>query len=156
MDCRVIPVSTNINEPIWLKDGLTTIGRDSDNDIQLMSEFVSRHHARLINSPNVCEIEDLNSSNGVFVKNDQVAICGLKGGDEIRIGDFVFLFEECPHETSDDIPQKPREYSDRSRQPTVRIKRHPVDRKFDVKSEIEKSKSSTRPIEPLKPKGDGK
>ena len=52
--------------------GRVIIGRSPDNEICIKSKFVSRHHAQLISDADGCAIEDLNSTNGVFVAERQV------------------------------------------------------------------------------------
>ncbi|MBS0613806.1 MAG: AAA family ATPase, partial [Proteobacteria bacterium] len=47
-----------------LRPGRLIIGRTPDNDIQIDSKFVSRHHCQIITTPDSCVIEDLNSTNG--------------------------------------------------------------------------------------------
>ncbi|MFC1498784.1 FHA domain-containing protein [Verrucomicrobiota bacterium] len=154
MNCRLVPVSTGISEPLPLKEGTTTFGRDSDNNIQLMSEFVSRHQAKINNMPSVCVIEDLNSSNGIFVNNNKITTYNLRTGDEIRLGDIIFRFEECLSESSEDLLTIPREYSDRAFTDTVRIMVHKDDVEDVEPLRSLKIKRSTLSVRPLKPKSD--
>ena len=133
-----------------LREGVTSVGRDSDNDLQLMSEFVSRHHAKLNTTQSVCEVEDLDSANSTFVNGEKVTVYQLNNGDEICFGDFVFRFEECLYESSEDLSVPPVEYSDRTRHDTVRIKKPPVTKRRMTPEELEKCKSTTQPIPPLR------
>ena len=72
------------------------IGRETDNDIQLLLGGVSRYHARITKEgENSWCIRDLGSSNGT--KIDGVLITGiarLNGGNIILIGDQEILVEE--------------------------------------------------------------
>jgi ABC-type multidrug transport system ATPase subunit/pSer/pThr/pTyr-binding forkhead associated (FHA) protein len=74
-----------------------TIGRGTDNDLQLKYPTVSRHHARITRSGSAEQyvIEDLASSNGTLV-NDELIEPGkpfpLHPGNTIRIGPAKFLF----------------------------------------------------------------
>ena len=72
--------------------GRAIIGRSPDNEICIKSKFVSRHHAQLISDEDGCTIEDLNSTNGVFVADRQVKKQRLKDGDVIALGahDLVY------------------------------------------------------------------
>jgi predicted nucleic acid-binding Zn-ribbon protein len=64
----------------------TRIGRGSDNEIVLDTKHVSRYHAVLLAGPVHTSIEDLNSTNGVFVNGKRVARQVLKDGDRVTIG----------------------------------------------------------------------
>ena len=72
--------------------GRVIIGRSPDNEICIRSKFVSRHHAQLISGADGCAIEDLNSTNGVFIAERQVKKQQLKSGDVIALGahDIVY------------------------------------------------------------------
>jgi general secretion pathway protein A len=52
--------------------GSLRLGRTADNDIQLDSRFVSRHHAQLTVGPRNAVIEDLNSTNGIYFGGKRV------------------------------------------------------------------------------------
>jgi predicted nucleic acid-binding Zn-ribbon protein len=64
----------------------TRIGRGADNELVLDTKHVSRYHAVLLAGPVHTSIEDLNSTNGVFVNNKRVARQILKDGDRVTIG----------------------------------------------------------------------
>src|SRR5690606_33478561 len=49
--------------PLYM--GRTIIGRTPDNDLQIDSRFVSRHHCQIITRADTCVVEDLNSTNGI-------------------------------------------------------------------------------------------
>jgi len=72
--------------------GRVIIGRSPDNEIYVKSKFVSRHHAQLVSDENGCVIEDLNSTNGVFVNEKQVKKYRLRDGDVVSLGvhDLVY------------------------------------------------------------------
>jgi pSer/pThr/pTyr-binding forkhead associated (FHA) protein len=69
------------------------IGREADNDIQLPHQKVSKHHAVLRCAKDAWSIEDLKSTNGVFVNHEKVPLAGLKHGDQIQIGPYDLRFE---------------------------------------------------------------
>jgi hypothetical protein len=73
--------------------GRTIIGRTPDNDLQIDSRFVSRHHCQIITKPDSCLVEDLNSTNGIVVKSRRVRRHNLNDGDIITIGrhDLIYL-----------------------------------------------------------------
>ncbi len=82
-----------------LRPGRTIIGRTSDNDLQIDSRFVSRHHCQIITSPEFCVIEDLNSTNGILVKSKRVRRHHLNDGDVVSIGkhDLLYVDERYAH-----------------------------------------------------------
>lgn len=62
-----------------------SIGRDSNNEIILDNNFVSRKHAQLLISDNAqVMIKDLGSSNGTFVNGNKIKECHLKSGDTVK------------------------------------------------------------------------
>jgi type II secretory pathway predicted ATPase ExeA len=91
-----------------LKSGRKIVGRTSDNDLQIESRFVSRHHCQIITSPQGCVIEDLNSTNGIYVKRRRVRRHSLHDGDVITIGthELTYVDERArhPRSMSDTMP----------------------------------------------------
>jgi pSer/pThr/pTyr-binding forkhead associated (FHA) protein len=74
----------------------TTVGRTSDNDLQIDTKFISRHHAVVLAGPNYTIVEDLNSTNGVLVNGRRVTRHTLKDGDAVTIGRSRFRFAVRP------------------------------------------------------------
>jgi uncharacterized coiled-coil protein SlyX len=70
----------------------TRIGRGSDNEIVLDTKHVSRYHAVLLAGPVNTSIEDLNSTNGVFVNGKRVSRQILKDGDRVTVGKSQFRY----------------------------------------------------------------
>jgi general secretion pathway protein A len=79
--------------------GRAVIGRTPDNDIQIRSKFVSRHHARVISDLQQSVIEDLDSTNGVYVKSKRVKRHELVDGDVIQIGEHKLLYRDLRSST---------------------------------------------------------
>lgn len=75
-----------------LRTGRTVIGRTPDNDLQIDSRFVSRHHCQIISKNDGCVVEDLNSTNGIVVKAKRVRRHSLNDGDVITIGKHDLLY----------------------------------------------------------------
>jgi DNA-binding winged helix-turn-helix (wHTH) protein len=70
-----------------LAEGENVIGRDPSCGVWLDQPGVSRHHARVLVTGDVAEIEDLGSTNGTFVS--EIAIAGphqLRDADIIQVG----------------------------------------------------------------------
>ena len=70
----------------------TRIGRGSDNELVLDTKHISRYHAVLLAGPVHTIIEDLKSTNGVFVNGKRVARQILKDGDRVTIGRTQFRY----------------------------------------------------------------
>ena len=62
-----------------------TIGRYTTNDITLNSDSVSKHHAKISYRNGNFFIEDLNSTNGVFVNGAKVTKSSISSSDKINI-----------------------------------------------------------------------
>jgi putative secretion ATPase (PEP-CTERM system associated) len=74
--------------------GRVIIGRSPDNEIYIKSKFVSRHHAQLVSDDTGCVIEDLNSTNGVFLGERQIKKYRLRDGDIISLGVHELLYRD--------------------------------------------------------------
>ncbi len=78
-----------------LADGKIVVGRDEHADIQIVDEMVSRHHMEILfkDENEDCQVNDLNSANGVFVNGKRVREgTPLADGDTIRIGETKLLY----------------------------------------------------------------
>ena len=87
-----------------LVPGRFIIGRTTDNDMQVDSKFVSRHHMQLITSMDDCFVEDLNSTNGVFLNGKRVRRHKLQPGDVIKLGmhEITYSRADLPAEPGDE------------------------------------------------------
>jgi phosphoserine phosphatase RsbU/P len=63
-----------------------TIGRKGDNDLQLLSDSVSRQHAEIVYENDAYYLVDIGSKRGTFVNGEQIVRCALQHLDLIRIG----------------------------------------------------------------------
>jgi pSer/pThr/pTyr-binding forkhead associated (FHA) protein len=71
-----------------------TLGR-GDVEIRLDDPFASAHHARISREGHVVVIEDLGSTNGTYLNEEQLnGPQPLHPGDRIRIGDCEFSYEQ--------------------------------------------------------------
>ncbi len=75
-----------------LDDDAVSIGRDSDNRIQLHDSEVSRHHAEIRRDDEGFAIVDLNSSNGCFVNGKKVPEHKLSSGDRLQLGRTLMIY----------------------------------------------------------------
>lgn len=76
-----------------LEKPILTIGRDQDNDIQIEDSGVSGRHAQIRVQPSELVdghvdvvVEDLGSTNGTLVNDEELDSCQLKPNDVITIG----------------------------------------------------------------------
>jgi general secretion pathway protein A len=79
-------------QEISLHIGRVIVGRTPDNDLQVDSRFVSRHHCQIVTTPNSCVIEDLNSTNGIYVKSKRVRRHYLNDGDVVVLGKHELIY----------------------------------------------------------------
>ena len=75
-----------------LRTGRLLIGRTADNDIQIESKFVSRHHCQITTTSEGSILEDLNSTNGVYVKSKRVRRHHLNDGDVVALGKHEIMY----------------------------------------------------------------
>ena len=74
--------------------GRIIVGRSPDNEIYIQSKFVSRHHAQLISDDDGCLIEDLNSTNGLFLGDKQIKKYRLRDGDTVSLGVHELIYTD--------------------------------------------------------------
>lgn len=67
------------------------IGRQSECEISIPSEEVSRRHAELKVTPDGIMVEDLGSSNGTYINDRRITRHLMKAGDELRLDTIRFL-----------------------------------------------------------------
>src|SRR6185503_10746939 len=77
-----------------LPQGRAIIGRTPDNDVQIRSKFISRHHAQIVSDRTQSVVEDLNSTNGVFVRSERVKHHALADGDVVQVGEHKLLYRD--------------------------------------------------------------
>src|ERR1700683_4849604 len=75
-----------------LYPGRLIIGRTAANDLQIESRFVRRHHCQIVTTLHSCVIEDLNSTNGIFMHSKRVRHHNHNDGDVIIIGQHELLY----------------------------------------------------------------
>jgi pSer/pThr/pTyr-binding forkhead associated (FHA) protein len=75
-----------------LRIGRLIIGRTVDNDLQIESKFISRHHCQIITTAEGSVLEDLNSTNGVHIKSKRVRKHNLNDGDVIVLGKHEIMY----------------------------------------------------------------
>ncbi|HBE82938.1 MAG TPA: FHA domain-containing protein [Pyrinomonadaceae bacterium] len=123
------------NEPQLLmtasfpQTGTLIIGRDESNDIRLDGLQISKRHAKLIRTSAGIGVEDLGSTNGVFINGSRVTRGEVSFSDSIQIGSFVIRVDQGHQVLVYDTRSKTRidvigvmtEVKDRSRGGKVRL-----------------------------------
>lgn len=96
---------------LHLVPGRKVIGRTPDNDLQVDSKFISRHHCQFVTSSDGTTIlEDLNSTNGLVIRGKRVRRHTMRDGDVIELGQHELLYvddhaSEHLADTHDELPR---------------------------------------------------
>lgn len=94
-DCLVViyaPGASQLGQRFSLVDGLARIGRGMENDVVLLSDSVSRRHARIEIRAGSYHLIDTCSTNGTYVNDELVRDRQLRRGDQIKVGDTILKF----------------------------------------------------------------
>ena len=89
---HIHPPGPNLGVCHPLTGAATVLGRDGECDIWVADLSVSRHHARFEADKDGFWVEDLGSTNGLFVNKVPVSRCRLRDGDDLRLGNCVYRF----------------------------------------------------------------
>ena len=91
---RLIGIAGPLREAtVPLPDGEVTLGREPTNGVAVVDPSVSRKHCVISRAEDGrFHIKDLDSRNGTLVNGSPVKELWLRHGDEIAVGDSVFLF----------------------------------------------------------------
>ncbi|MBN2033589.1 MAG: FHA domain-containing protein [Deltaproteobacteria bacterium] len=79
---------------IELRRGDMVFGRSPGCDVRFVVENVSRKHARVFFQNEEFILEDLDSTNGLFVNGIKILRCALRNNDQIALGGVKLLFKE--------------------------------------------------------------
>jgi serine phosphatase RsbU (regulator of sigma subunit) len=63
-----------------------TLGRQSDNDLVLLDNRISRRHAQIVQDAHGYVLEDAESRHGTYVNAARITSCLLHSGDQISLG----------------------------------------------------------------------
>jgi two-component system, cell cycle response regulator len=82
----------NVGQVFALNRAETVIGRSRDAAVQIYDVGVSRKHARIVRADaGRCIVEDLGSTNGIFVNGRRVDRADLSDGDRVQVGPALLL-----------------------------------------------------------------
>jgi pSer/pThr/pTyr-binding forkhead associated (FHA) protein len=89
-----------------LREGVNTLGRRSENDVVVRGDpYVSGRHAEIHCGDDGCALIDAGSTNGTFLRSERLSPGErheLVSGDEIRLGQSVFIFETVTPPAADE------------------------------------------------------
>ncbi len=92
----IIQRGPELGKKITLKEGITTIGRSNDNDVELNDPYVSRYHSVIKQDGDDYLLIDLGSENPVQIR-DAALEPGepykLQHRDVLRIGQYTFSYQ---------------------------------------------------------------
>ncbi len=95
---------------LLLEPGLRTLGRSSENDLQLPEMSVSRQHAQLaVESEGLVRLTDLGSTNGTFLNGHRLPPqqpATLRDGDRIGFGPTMIVKFTCPDPCEEDYQRQ--------------------------------------------------
>jgi len=96
------------NRIVEAEGKVITIGRSSENHLQIDDLNSSRHHCEIHENDGVVEIIDKDSRNGVFVNGHRVPRKALDPGDKLEVGTTIIYFDHVP-EVAAGPEQKPQD-----------------------------------------------
>ena len=110
-----------IGESREVAPGGVRIGRETDNDVQLLIGGVSRYHAKISRNPDgKWYVEDLGSTNGTRLNGNPLTMAApLKDGDLIIIGDQVLRFGDGNAASAEKKPESVEEPARQKKKPQV-------------------------------------
>jgi type II secretory pathway predicted ATPase ExeA len=82
--------------------GRAVVGRTGDNDLQIRSRFVSRHHIQINTDDERTTVEDLNSTNGMLIEGKRVQYRVLADGEVIQLGEHKLIYRDLRADNADE------------------------------------------------------
>ena len=71
------------------------VGRGQDVDIRIQGNSISRQHMLIVRTGPEFTVRDLNSRNGVHLNGVRIHSAVLRPGDQIQVGDSLFVFQSA-------------------------------------------------------------
>jgi len=82
------------NNTSYLYEKKYTLGRSKDNDITILDDSISRHHAEIFFEDGLFSITDLNSKNGSLINNIPLNNSILRHDDCLQLGNVVVHYHD--------------------------------------------------------------
>jgi len=89
----IVKEGQRVGHSFQLSGEVTTIGRDSTNNIVISDDAASGNHAKILVEEGKFFIHDLASSNGTFVNGEEVVRQEIFDGNEILFGETKLVFK---------------------------------------------------------------
>src|SRR5262245_42075490 len=86
-------------QQLFLPPGLSRVGRNSANDIQIEHPSVSSFHCEITAAADSVTIKDLGSTNGTFIEGRPVQEAGLAHGQRLQLGSVEMILDAPPAPT---------------------------------------------------------
>lgn len=86
-------ISGRTNSISLPQEGILRVGRRKDNDIILAYPIISGHHFTMTIKKGVVKVEDLGSTNHLYLNGNLVTKAGMKSGDVLSIYTFRFILD---------------------------------------------------------------
>jgi transcriptional regulator with GAF, ATPase, and Fis domain len=93
MEAKLVAINGPLRKSEYPLVGAITLGGDAGSTIRLEDPWVSAHHCTVTEQDGRFWVTDLESHAGTFVNGIPVKQRELKSGDEIAIGNSLFLFQ---------------------------------------------------------------
>ena len=106
MNPRLVATSGPLKDSVFvIPAGNLSLGRDPASGLPISDPSVSRRHCLITRDNAQILIRDLDSRNGTLVNGEAIKEYPLKHGDQVTVGDsvFVFLIEEDERRKSDRV-----------------------------------------------------
>jgi hypothetical protein len=107
-------------------EGRITLGRVGSVDLPIADAKASREHARIFEQGGEWHVVDLNSTNGTLVNGSRITRWTLRPGDEITIGQTVFVFEQPEPAKAEEVPGETVEPATAAAAPPAPVTRRPA------------------------------
>ena len=107
MPALKIKTGSSEGKIVELHGNLITVGRNSENGLQLDDGTVSSFHATLTKDDGDYVLTDQQTRNGTFVNGQQITEKRLRHGDELLLGGIMLLYESNTEPTMQGATARP-------------------------------------------------
>ena len=88
--------------------GRMMIGRAADADLRIDDRTISRHHCQIICTDEHSVIQDLNSTNGIYVDDRRVRRHLLRDGEAFLLGGYQVIYSDLRVPAAGAMPPRHR------------------------------------------------
>ena len=99
--CLTIPNKTPQPYRFPTDTEVVTIGRSAANDVVVEHGSISSHHCEMKRVKGGFILQDLSSTNGIHLDEDEMEVIDLKDGLDIEVGDVLFNYQLKEEETEE-------------------------------------------------------